>query len=146
MSPHFPICILCQQYNDVSLLMRYATRSLSRSSARCVYRRDWAAALRNERRCYFHYRRCGRKQSAAGFQINLAGALALVAADFHLLRISIDTQAKVDLCDSSRGGTSRCKKAVQAGDHDGGVQVQTGSSRYSGGNGGVVHDYLWSLV
>jgi len=26
------------------------------------------------------------------------------------LRISIDTKAKVDLCDSSRGGTSRCKK------------------------------------
>jgi len=34
------------------------------------------------------------------------------------LRISIDTKAKVDLCDSSRGGTSRCKKAVQADDHD----------------------------
>ena len=34
------------------------------------------------------------------------------------LRISIDTKAKVDLCDSSRGGTSRCKKAVQASDHD----------------------------
>jgi len=32
------------------------------------------------------------------------------------LRISIDTKAKVDLCDSSRGGTSRCKKAVQADD------------------------------
>jgi Rhodopirellula transposase DDE domain len=26
------------------------------------------------------------------------------------LRISIDTKAKVDLCDSSRGGTSRCRK------------------------------------
>ena len=34
------------------------------------------------------------------------------------LRISIDTKAKVDLCDSSRGGTSRCRKAVQADDHD----------------------------
>jgi len=34
------------------------------------------------------------------------------------LRISIDTKAKVDLCDSSRGGTSRCRKAVQANDHD----------------------------
>lgn len=34
------------------------------------------------------------------------------------LRISIDTKAKVDLCASSRGGTSRCKKAVQADDHD----------------------------
>jgi hypothetical protein len=34
------------------------------------------------------------------------------------LRIAIDTKAKVDLCDSSRGGTSRCKKAVQADDHD----------------------------
>jgi len=30
------------------------------------------------------------------------------------LRISIDTKAKVDLCDSSRGGTSRCRKAVKA--------------------------------
>ncbi len=38
------------------------------------------------------------------------------------LRISIDTQAKVDLCDSSRGGTSRCQKAVQADDHDMGTQ------------------------
>ena len=38
------------------------------------------------------------------------------------LRISIDTQAKVDLGDSSRGGTSRCKKAVQADDHDRGTQ------------------------
>lgn len=34
------------------------------------------------------------------------------------LRISIDTKAKVDLGDSSRGGTSRCRKAVQANDHD----------------------------
>jgi len=38
------------------------------------------------------------------------------------LRLSIDTKAKVDLCDSSRGGTSRCKKAVQADDHDRGVK------------------------
>ena len=38
------------------------------------------------------------------------------------LRISIDTKAKVDLCDSSRGGTSRCKKATQADDHDMGVK------------------------
>jgi len=38
------------------------------------------------------------------------------------LRISIDTKAKVDLCDSSRGGTSRCKKAVQASDHDMGLK------------------------
>ena len=30
------------------------------------------------------------------------------------LRISIDTKAKVDLCDSLRGGTSRCRKAVKA--------------------------------
>lgn len=34
------------------------------------------------------------------------------------LRISIDSKAKVDLCDSSRGGTSRCRKAVKADDHD----------------------------
>jgi hypothetical protein len=34
------------------------------------------------------------------------------------LRISIDTKAKVDLCDSSRGSTSRCRKAVKADDHD----------------------------
>ena len=38
------------------------------------------------------------------------------------LRISIDTKAKVDLCDSSRGGTSRCKKAVKASDHDMGIK------------------------
>jgi len=38
------------------------------------------------------------------------------------LRISIDTKAKVDLCDSSRGGTSRCKKATQANDHDMGIK------------------------
>ncbi len=38
------------------------------------------------------------------------------------LRISIDSKAKVDLCDSSRGGTSRCKKAVQANDHDMGIK------------------------
>lgn len=38
------------------------------------------------------------------------------------LRISIDSKAKVDLCDSSRGGTSRCKKAVQADDHDMGIK------------------------
>lgn len=37
------------------------------------------------------------------------------------LRISIDTKAKVDLCNSSRGGTSRCKKATQADDHDMGI-------------------------
>lgn len=34
------------------------------------------------------------------------------------LRISMDTKAKVDLCDSSRGGTSRCRKGVKADDHD----------------------------
>jgi len=38
------------------------------------------------------------------------------------LRISIDTKAKIDLCDSSRGGTSRCRKAVQADDHDMGIK------------------------
>jgi len=38
------------------------------------------------------------------------------------LRISIDTKAKVDLCDSSRGGTSRCRKAVKASDHDMGLK------------------------
>ena len=38
------------------------------------------------------------------------------------LRISIDTKAKVDLCDSSRGGTSRCRKAVKADDHDRGLK------------------------
>jgi hypothetical protein len=38
------------------------------------------------------------------------------------LRISIDTKAKVDLCDSSRGGTSRCQKATQADDHDMGIK------------------------
>jgi hypothetical protein len=42
------------------------------------------------------------------------------ASDFRAdsIRISMDTKAKVDLCNSSRGGTSRCKKAVQASDHD----------------------------
>jgi len=45
-------------------------------------------------------------------------------SDLHedSLRISIDTKAKVDLCDSSRGGTSRCKKAVKASDHDMGIK------------------------
>lgn len=38
------------------------------------------------------------------------------------LRISIDTKAKIDLCNSSRGGTSRCRKAVQADDHDMGIK------------------------
>ena len=38
------------------------------------------------------------------------------------LRISIDSKAKVDLCDSSRGGTSRCRKAVKADDHDMGLK------------------------
>ena len=38
------------------------------------------------------------------------------------LRISIDTKAKVDLCDSSRGGTSRCQKATKANDHDMGIK------------------------
>lgn len=38
------------------------------------------------------------------------------------LRISVDTKAKVDLCDSSRGGTSRCRKAVKADDHDMGIK------------------------
>jgi hypothetical protein len=38
------------------------------------------------------------------------------------LRISVDTKAKVDLCDSSRGGTSRCRKAVKADDHDMGLK------------------------
>jgi hypothetical protein len=38
------------------------------------------------------------------------------------LRISIDCKAKVDLCDSSRGGTSRCQKALQANDHDMGIK------------------------
>jgi hypothetical protein len=38
------------------------------------------------------------------------------------VRISIDTHVKVDLCDSSRGGTSRCKKAIQASDHDRGLK------------------------
>lgn len=34
------------------------------------------------------------------------------------LRISIDTKAKINLSDSSRGGTSRCQKALKADDHD----------------------------
>lgn len=38
------------------------------------------------------------------------------------LRISIDTKAKIDLCDSSRGGTSRCQKALKADDHDMGIK------------------------
>lgn len=38
------------------------------------------------------------------------------------LRISIDTKAKVDLCDSSRGGTSRAREATQANDHDMGIK------------------------
>ena len=40
------------------------------------------------------------------------------------LRISIDTKAKVDVCDSSRGGTSRGKEAVQADDHDMGSKTK----------------------
>ena len=40
------------------------------------------------------------------------------------LRISIDTKAKVDLCNSSRGGTSRCQKPVQADDHDLGIKAK----------------------
>jgi hypothetical protein len=40
------------------------------------------------------------------------------------LRISVDTKAKVDLCDSSRGGTSRCRKAVEADDHDMGLKAK----------------------
>ena len=40
------------------------------------------------------------------------------------LRISIDTKAKVDLCDSSRGGTSRCQKALKADDHDMGIKYK----------------------
>jgi hypothetical protein len=54
------------------------------------------------------------------------GNLAVVnkASDLRedSLRISIDTKAKVDLCDSSRGGTSRCRKAVKADDHDMGLK------------------------
>lgn len=38
------------------------------------------------------------------------------------LRISIDTKAKIDLCNSSRGGTSRGRQAVQADDHDMGIK------------------------
>lgn len=38
------------------------------------------------------------------------------------LRISIDTKDKVDLCNSSRRGTSRCKKTVHADDHDMGIK------------------------
>ena len=38
------------------------------------------------------------------------------------LRISVDTKAKVDLCNSSRGGISRCRKAVKADDHDMGLK------------------------
>lgn len=34
------------------------------------------------------------------------------------LRISLDTKAKVDVFDSSRGGTLRGKEAVQTGDHN----------------------------
>ncbi len=40
------------------------------------------------------------------------------------LRISIDTKAKVDLCNSSRSGTSRRKKATQADNHDMGDQAR----------------------
>jgi hypothetical protein len=40
------------------------------------------------------------------------------------LRLSIDTKAKVDLCDSSRGGASRCRKAVKADGHDRGLKDQ----------------------
>ncbi|MDD4995800.1 MAG: hypothetical protein PHV90_05750 [Smithella sp.] len=38
------------------------------------------------------------------------------------LRLSIGTKAKADLCDSSRGGTSRCRKTVKADDHDIGLK------------------------
>ncbi len=38
------------------------------------------------------------------------------------LRISIDTKAKIDLCAFSRGGTSRCQKALKADDHDMGIK------------------------
>jgi hypothetical protein len=38
------------------------------------------------------------------------------------LRISIDTKAKVSLCNSSCGGTSKCTKSVQADDHDMGIK------------------------
>ena len=62
------------------------------------------------------------------------------------LRISIDTKAKVDLCDSSRGGTSRCKKAVQADDHDRGGKSTLVPLGYFGGDDGVAHDTLWCLV
>jgi transposase len=40
------------------------------------------------------------------------------------LRISIDTKAKVDVCDSSRGGISRGKEAAQANDHDMGSKAK----------------------
>ena len=35
-----------------------------------------------------------------------------------LLDSCLAAKAKVDLGDSSRGGTSRCRKAVKASDHD----------------------------
>jgi len=38
--------------------------------------------------------------------------------DPRTLRISIDTKAKVSICDSSRGGVSRGKEGVKAADHD----------------------------
>ncbi len=38
------------------------------------------------------------------------------------LRISIDTKAKIDLCNSSRGGTSRGRQALKADDHDMGIK------------------------
>src|SRR5450631_1854939 len=61
------------------------------------------------------------------------------------LRISIDTKAKVDLCDSSRGGTSRCRKAVQANDHDMGFK-EVGSFWYFKRDDGTAHDSLWRLI
>ena len=62
------------------------------------------------------------------------------------LRISIDTKAKVDLCDSSRGGTSRCKKAVQADDHDMGGQAKTRPFRNFRRHDRTVHYHLWGFV
>jgi hypothetical protein len=67
---------------------------------------------------------CGQNQGAkktaetdAIFE-NVRQMNALADADPETLRISIDTKATVNVGEYSRGGQSRCRKAVKALDHD----------------------------
>jgi hypothetical protein len=62
------------------------------------------------------------------------------------LRISIDTKAKVDLCDSSRGGTARCKKAEQASDHDMGLKDKLAPFGILNMMTGIVSQYDFNIV